>query len=98
MKKLLLFGGAFLVAGLLFAGCQQTDWLKEKALNKLQNKVEDRGGQTSTVEGAPLGDEALIKQAESEIKKPADVEKVVNEVDNTLDQLDEGSLDIDLNF
>ena len=95
MKKLLFFGGVFLVSGVLFAGCQQTDWLKEKALNKLQNKVQEREVQTFMVEEFPLGDETLIKEVESEIEKPADVEKVLNEVDNILKQLDESSLDID---
>ena len=94
MKKTALLMGLIVTTGLLFSGCTQLDQLKQKTVGTVEKTQTKNAEVTKKTSVTTDGD--VVKQTEVEIKKPADVDKVVKEVDQALNDLNDDDLNLDL--
>jgi len=94
MKKTLFISIVVVLSGLMLVGCQQTEQLKQKVLTGKVEKVETQNAKVTKKTGITTNGN-VVKQAEVEVKKPADVDKVVNEVDKALKDINEDELNIE---
>ncbi len=95
MKKTALFTLVAFGSVLVLAGCQsQLTQLKSKNLCQVKKVETDNAEVTQKTLVNP--DQKVIKETEMKIKKPADVDKVVKEVDKALNEINTDELNLDL--
>ena len=96
MKRITFFTLVIFGLVLVLSGCQhQSVQLGSENLGEVK-KVKTEDGVETTQKTLISPDKKVVRETEVKIKKPADVDKVIEEVDKVLDEVDPSKLDLDL--